>query len=273
MTSKAGQTPVFGVQAHPGGLFRRAISLDHRGPGRVVGWLEDHYHHFGVTIDHAEGHVRDVRMAAPRFPWATCAGAAVPLRALVGQPLITRASDLGRLIDMRLQCTHVFDLVALALVQAATGRPDRTYEVQVPDRAVTVNPDAANAAEINLFGPGEVSLLRDGERVMHWSLDGQTITGPDPYGGHSLAQGFRQWTETMPEEEAEHATIIRRALLVAGGRYQDLDVFPTSAAQNMPAACHSFQPGQRDVAFRLSGSDRNYETAREAMLAHRAVTP
>jgi len=70
---------------------------------RAVGWLEDDFHHFGVTIEHEGGRVVDVRMAAPRTPWSTCPGAAKPLQALLGKPLVARASDVGSLLDMRLQ--------------------------------------------------------------------------------------------------------------------------------------------------------------------------
>jgi hypothetical protein len=272
-TQTAATRSVSGIQAHPGGRFRRMIALRHDSPARVCGWLEDHFHHFGATIEHDGLRVNDVRMAAPRYPWTTCPGAGVPLKALIGKPLITRASNLGGQIDMRLQCTHVFDLVALLLVQAATQRPDRTYEVIVPDREVTLNPNARSAAETFIYGPGTVALYQDGRLAMQWQIDDRSITGPAPYSGQSVGAGFRQWTESMPEEEAEHATVARRALLVAGGRHQDLDQFGSAADQHMPAACHSFQPEQRNIGLRVTGSDRNYEDGSETMLSHLREVP
>lgn len=259
--------------AHPGGLLRRMISLDRRAPDMVVGWLEDDFHHFGVTVVHDEGIVRDIRMAAPRHPWATCPGAALPLRQLVGKPLITRASELGALINMRLQCTHVFDLASLVLVQAATGRADRTYEVIIPDRTVRTNPDAAMASELHIYGPGTAILKLDGRIAMQWDLDNRMITGPEPYGGHSLGAGFREWTEGMPQDPAEYATILRRAILVAGGRHQNLDAIPNAAAQNTPPVCWSFQPEQRHAAARIIGTDHNYEASGQGMLSRRNEIP
>jgi hypothetical protein len=267
------ETPVHGVQAHPGGLLRRMISLDHRGPDTVVGWLEDHYHHFGVSIVHDGVRVLDIRTAAPRHPWATCPGTVVPLRALIGKPLITRASALGALIDMRQQCTHVFDLVALVLVQAATRRPDRVYEAIVTDRSVTTNASATTAAQMHIYGPGTATLYQDGTLAMRWELDDRMIVGPAPYGGHSLGAGFRAWTEGMPEQPAEYATILRRTILVAGGRNQNLDEFQTANEQKMPPVCYAFQPERSAIGYRMANSSRNYEASNASMLSHRAETP
>jgi hypothetical protein len=75
------------------GIFRRQIDLRAWDGHTVVGWLEDEFHHFGVTLIHDGGHIRDVRVATPRHPWSTCAGAGVPLRALIGQPLTGRCAD------------------------------------------------------------------------------------------------------------------------------------------------------------------------------------
>jgi hypothetical protein len=249
------------------------ISLDHRAAGTVVGWLEDHYHHFGVTIVHDGSLVRDIRTAAPRHPWETCPGTRIPLRALIGKPLFTRASRLGALIDMRQQCTHVFDLVALTVAQAATARPDRLYEAIVTDRATTLNPNAQTAAQTHIFGRGRATLLQDNQPVMEWDLDDRMIVGPAAYGGHSLGDGFRAWTESLPEDQAEYATILRRAILVAGGRNQDLDEFRVAADQRMPPVCYAFQPERRDLGLRMWGSCRNYEDSHAGMLAYRNETP
>jgi hypothetical protein len=271
--TRASDLPVHGIQAHAAGRMRRMISLDHRGPGVVVGWLEDHFHHFGVTIEHDGAHVRDIRTASPRYPWATCPGTIGPLRALIGKPLIRRASELGSLIDMRRQCTHVFDLTSLVMVQAATRRPDRVYEAIVDDRPVVRNPAARAANEMNNYGAGSVSLKLDGHIAMEWQLDDRSITGPAPYGGHSLEAGFRAWTEAMPEEEAEYATIMRRAILVAGGRYADFGLYRSAADQNMPPVCYAYQPERVAEGLRVPDSIRNYERSSATMLSHRHETP
>jgi hypothetical protein len=226
------------------GMLRRRIDVSSRGKDCVVAWVEDDFHHFGVTLRHDGKYVTDISARAERAPWTTCAAAALPLRALIGKSLIARASDIGGLINMRLQCTHMFDLTGLALAHAWHGRDHRRYEVRVPDRAHG--------------GATRATLLRDGETVMVWNLAGSTIVGPPAYAGHSLEEGFRAWTEAMAEEEAEQAFVLRRAIMVSGGRGADLDRFDTAADLRKPALCHTFQPDNAALGLRNKGSTRNY---------------
>src|SRR5215217_6421775 len=116
-----------------GGRLRRLIDLDNRDAGRAVGWVEDDFHHVGVTVEHEGAIVKAVRVDPVRYPWATCAQVAAPLQALVGKPLVARSSDIGTLVEMREQCTHVFDLTGLVLAHIRRGGPARRYEVLVDD--------------------------------------------------------------------------------------------------------------------------------------------
>jgi hypothetical protein len=246
-----------------GGRGHRQIDLKAWDEHTVVGWLEDDFHHFGVTVTHDDGVVTDVRMSSPRTPWATCGGAALPLRSLIGKPLIARSSDIGKLIEMRLQCTHVYDLTGLVLAHAAHGRTHRRYHVIADDREVLPHEGQRSLAD---FGPGHVELFCDGERVLCWDIDRDRIVAPAEAAGRPLQKGFREWTETMDEEQAEYATIVRRALLVIGGRSMNHDDFINADAMGQPALCHSFQPGQRERAWRHFGNTRNYEDTPEQML-------
>lgn len=251
------QYPLFGGRGH------RQIDLKTWDEHTVVGWLEDDFHHFGVTITHDGGIVTNVEMSSPRTPWATCGGASAPLKALIGKPLITRSSNIGQLIDMRLQCTHVHDLTGLALAHAAHGRQHRRYHVILNDRELLPHEGQRTLAD---FGPGRVELFRDGERVLWWEIDRDRIVAPAAASGQSVQKGFREWTETMDEEQAEYATIVRRAILVIGGRSMNHDDFINAAAMNMPPLCHSFQPAQSERAWRHFGNNRNYEDTPEQML-------
>lgn len=253
------------------GVAHRMIDLRVEDAHTGVGWLEDDFHHFGVTIRHDQGIVTDVRMAAPRTPWSRCPGAAEPLKALIGKPLVERATDIGALIEMRLQCTHVFDLTGLLLAHiyhADTRQPHRRYHVQVPDRPVS--DDVQSLAS---FGVGTATLFRDGEQVMFWEIDGDRITGPAPYGGHSQNHGFRAWTEAMPVEEAEYASILRRFVLVAGGRMLNLDDYANADAQQVPPVCHTYQPENRIDALRIVGATRDHTNKPESLLENVAEIP
>ncbi len=249
-----------------GGRLRRLIDLTRRDERTVVGWLEDDFHHFGVTIVHDASHVVNVAMAAPRRPYTTCAGAGLPLRALIGAPLLARASDIGRWIDMRLQCTHVFDLAGLTLAHAWAGRAHRRYEATVEDRENL----GSDPVEGRRLGPGKAELLLNGARVLAWDLDGQVITGPAEWAGQSLTTGFRERTEAIEIGPAEHATVLRRAVMVAGGRTA---LPPLPRDRSRPAVCHTYQPGQREIAERMANSRRNWETSSEGMLSQVEETP
>ncbi|WP_313024358.1 DUF2889 domain-containing protein [Pseudomonas lopnurensis] len=251
-----------------GGRLRRLIDLRHESPHLVVAWVEDDFHHFGVSLEHHDGIVSDIRMAAPRAPWTTCAGAAEPLRELIGKPLQRRASDIGQLLDMRQQCTHVFDLSGLAMAHAAQQRPDRRYQAIVPDREVL-----AWDGPFPRLGPTSASLLCNGQQVMFWQIAQGHITGPAPYSGQSLEAGFRAWTETLDEDLAEYATILRRAQLVAGGRAIDHDQWKSAGSYVSTPLCYSFQPERSLQAKRNVGSTWDYVRSAQGMLINVREVP
>lgn len=243
-----------------GGRLRRLIDLDPRGSDQVVAWVEDDFHHFGLTIHH-DGHtITDVSGIAERAPWTTCFAAPLKLRGLVGRTLMRRASEIGALIDMRDQCTHLFDLAGLAIAHAAQGRPHRRYEAIVPDITAEKSRDG-------------ITLSQDGVVVMEWSVTDRVIVAPDRYAGHGLDQGFRAWTETMGEDEAEYAFILRRAVMVSSGRAIDLDRLQRADQTGMGAVCHTFQPENRLEGLRIIGATRNYEAGSGGMLGVVDKTP
>lgn len=254
-----------------GGIGHRMIDLRIVDEQTAVGWLEDDFHHFGVTFVHDGAKITTVRMAAPRTPWITCPGAAQPLQELVGKPMVSRASEVGSLISMRLQCTHVFDLAGLLLAHIANRHErnlSRRYHTVIPDR-----PRHGDENSLSSFGVGTAELYQDGERVMYWEIEGDMIIGPEPYAGHSQNHGFRQWTEGMPIDEAEYATILRRAILVAGGRTITHDDYPTADAMGAPALCHTFQPGTREKALRNMGMTFDYSEHPEDLIANVVEIP
>jgi hypothetical protein len=244
-----------------GGRLRRLIDLSNADEGRAVGWVEDDFHHFGVTVEHDGAVVTAVRVDPVRYPWATCAQVGAPLQELVGKPLVARASDIGTLIEMRAQCTHVFDLTGLVLAQIRRAEPQRRYEVLVDDLEILRWEDGRPT-----FGATHARLKLDGACVMQWQIDRNRIVGPPQFAGQALDTGFRAWTEAMDLPAAEYATILRRAILVAGGRAIDHDLVPSAGAMNQPALCYSFQPQRREQALRMVGSTRNYEASAQGML-------
>jgi hypothetical protein len=241
------------------GIFRRQIDLRRRDERAVVGWLEDEFHHFGITLVHDGERITDLRAAAPRHPWSTCPGAAEPLRSLVGRPLTPRCAAPGSVVDMRLQCTHLFELASLAIAHAHARREHRRYHGTVEPLA-GIEPGAP-------AGRLRATLLCDGRQVLCWDVDGDTIVAPPPYAGHTIYHGFRPWTDTLEVEEAEHALVLRRVFFVSNGRRIRIEHLGSAAELGQGPVCHSFQPAQREQAIPMPDSRRRFDSTPEAMLA------
>jgi hypothetical protein len=223
--------------------------------GRVVGDLEDDFHHFRVTIDHDGARVTGILGEGVRFPWTTCPLAAEALAPITGMALSGRSTAVGDVTAARDNCTHMFDLAGLAVAQATRGPVTRQYDIFVPDG----------------FPPaGPATLARDGEPVLAWTVDAERILGPPPYDGIQLRSGFLAWAEaTLDIDTAEAAIALRRALHIAHGRIKDLDVHETGAEllSFMTGSCYTFTPGRAEVAFRMKGSTRDFSARADELLA------
>jgi len=252
-----------------GGCLRRKIDLQAKPDSCVIAWLEDDFHHIGLTLEHDGKQVTAIRIAAERLPFSTCPHAALNLQPLVGCHLSRRSTDIGATIDMRQQCTHMFDLAGLAMAHAANSRIHREYEAIIDDREII----AWEPGHRRLLGAGEACLLRDGEEVLHWQIDGRVIVGPTEWAGQSLVDSFRARTEALPFEEAEAATVLRRAIMVSSGRTIDQDRFATASERGLRGACYTFLDENRDKARRVYGSSMNYENSGQDMLSRLAERP
>jgi hypothetical protein len=247
-----------------GGFSRRQIDLKNWDDTHSVAWLEDDFHHFGVTVEHDGEKIVDIRGAAPRHPYSTCPGAASVLRELIGVKLFERSSDIGNFTDMRQHCTHMFDIAGLAVAHAAGKRPHYRYEAVVSDRPIV----QWREHNRRLHGPGTAELKLNGERVLFWNIDRQFITGPEDWAGQSMEQGFRARTEAMDIEPAEHATVLRRAILISGGRSLDPDLYPTAMDRGLEGLCYTYQKVRRPEGMRMMGSTLNFEKDGADMLGH-----
>lgn len=252
-----------------GGCLRRLIDLRREPDGAAVGWLEDDFHHFGVTIENDGETITAVHVASERYPFTTCPMAGPNLQGLVGQRLSPRGTDIGAMIGMREQCTHMFDLAGLAVAHAASGRAHRRYEAVIPDREIV----AWEAGKRRLLGEGEAWLRRDGREVLRWQIDHRMIIGPAEWAGQPLVQGFRGRTEQMDIEGAEAASVLRRAVMVAAGRSLDPDLYPTARDRGQSGVCFTFLEENRDAGKRTFGSTLNYENGSGGMLAKLAERP
>jgi hypothetical protein len=236
-------------------VYRRAFALVAR-TGRVVAEMEDDFHRFRVTLEHDGSRVTRVRGEALRYPWTECPHAATVLERLVGMALTTRSSAVAEHSDPRANCTHLFDIAALAVAHAAAGRSRRRYDVEVPDRS---------------DGRTRPRLRRDGLLLLDWEVDGTHVVAPEPFAGRALrGGGFLRFAEgELDPDLAEAALVLRRAFFIAQGRARDLDADANASVYLSVAAgsCYSFTPGIAERALRVRGMTRDFTHRPEALLA------
>jgi hypothetical protein len=241
-----GRTP---YQPYGSGIYRRELSVQMPAPGIAVGELIDDFHHFRATVHHDGTRVREVVGEAPRYPWATCAGAVLPLRRLEGMPLLGAGSlrAAGRYTSWRAQCTHLFDAAAAAIARSARGAGPVTYRIAAPDPA---------------NGRGRIELERDGEALLAWSFDGPRITAPEAFAGRLLRGGaLADWAESRFDPDlAEAVLVLHRAATIAGARAIDLEAIDRADGvqpRNPMGQCHTYTPGVVEHGWRMRGSVRN----------------
>ncbi|MFT4521013.1 MAG: hypothetical protein ACI9JM_003424 [Halioglobus sp.] len=241
---------------------RRAINLQTEND-RVIAWLEDDFHHFGIEMSHDGERVTAVNGIASRYPRDTCPGAVGVLQEAVGVPLQARSTALGEHTNMRMHCTHMYDLLSLAIAHAAQGRLHRRYDAMVPDRV-----SASGASdEPAMMGSTAPQIYCDGKLVMAWQVQGNDITGPDQYKGISMGRGFREWTDSLDLDRAEAALVLRRAVMIALGRMVDMQSLSPENLQATAGLCHSFQPEVVKNSSPTIASSRDYSDNPEGLLA------
>jgi hypothetical protein len=258
------------------GVLHRRIRLVSEG-GVARGAVEDDFHHFEVRIEHDGKTVQDITGAAWRRPWAKCAGAAddAVIGKLRGVAIGTDMMRRKGLPDPLQQCTHLYEVALLAIAQAARGEA-RTYDIAVPTRADrTLFPvlDADGTIRRNPLGVDghtTATLARDGEAILHWTIEGETIVAPDAFAGVSQRDLSRWIVEHHVDNDlAEAIKVLRRGLHISGGRIQPVYKIPSAAYQGSAggAACFTFQPENASKAWRRDEDLRDFTRHRHRLLA------
>lgn len=233
------------------GAFNRHVFAA-ASPGRAFAAVEDDFHHFHAEIAHDGTRVTAVRGESIRYPWTSCPDARERLSLFVGLPLDAFSTG----IDASWQCTHIYELVRLAIAQArrhvaggGTGEARRLYEIRMPDRIAR-----RSRAEIR----------RDGELVFAWDIEGKLITAPEAFAGFDI-YGRGRWPDGLDADQIEAANLLRRGawLAIARGIYA-----PTAEGIGQPggikfkrnsppaSACFSYQPDVQAHATSLRDHSR-----------------
>ncbi|WP_299694490.1 DUF2889 domain-containing protein [Hydrocarboniphaga sp.] len=218
------------------------------GEARAV--VEDDYHHFRVVVHYDAGQVISTSTEALRSPYDLCSAAGQRLHELVGMPLSGKMAAAFRVTDARHQCTHQFDIAALAVAAAARGIRQRRYDMVIPDSA-----------------DGRVSarLQRDGSDVLEWQMDGDIILEPHPYTRRSIGSGFTDWVANqLSEDESEAALVLRRGVFISAGRRMEKSI-PSGARPT--GGCWVQQPERNRLAVAHPDSRQNFSQMPERLTA------
>lgn len=234
--------------------FRRVIRIVTRGEasgaGEARAVVEDDYHHFRVSILHDGKHVTGSLTDSHRWPFTLCRAAGDRLQELVGMPLSTDVTAVFRRADARQQCTHQFDIAALAVTAAARGIALRRYDIAIPER---------------IDGHTYAELSRDGREILRWEVFEQKIVAPGSFAGRGIGSGFTDWAiTTFSVEEAEAALILRRGVFLSLGRNPDWPVRPHALPTG---ACWVQQPERNEQALEMVGSRRDFSKQPHLLVA------
>ena len=225
---------------YPPGLWRR-IWLQ-PGSGWIGAALEDDMHRFGLRLDHSAGRITAVAARALRHPWTACPGAAPHL---VGELEGERLADVARR-DASQHCTHLLDLAILCAAHVQDAEPAR-FDMRVADR---------------VEGRTTASLEEAGVERLRWELSGTRVAGPAPYAGLDLRE-LSRWKRDLDPNEAERAALLRRAVLVSGGRTISLPAEQRASEQGPRrlGACFNYQLPRAQESTRVMHWRRDFSTS------------
>jgi len=213
--------------------------------------LEDDFHHFRLVLRHDGQSVTSVDSESPRFPYSLCPAAGLRLREIVGMPLTVDMTAVSRLTNAREQCTHQFDMAALAVTAAARGTLRRCYRLMVED--------------VREGSPRRARLERDDVQLLDWELEGSIISSPPPFAGRPIGAGFTAWAlDALDPEFSEAALVLRRGVHISQGRglgdmLDELGIPPSTGG------CWVQQPQRAALASRQRRSTLDFTGRVEAL--------
>lgn len=243
------------------GVFRRRIRLTATG-NTVVGELEDCAHGFRCHLEHDGNVVTSIVGESLRTPYDICSGATEPIKQFISQPISITPLALNKEVNARSNCTHLYDLSALALefchLSSTQGVTERIIDVSIPDEK-----DEAVTAQV----------LVDGKEVLSWQLHSWKIIGPEPIAGKPMYRGFAPWVNAMfTGLQNTAAFVLQKSYLVCEARRYDMDALEGETAvsdQSMVGICYTYSQQHLGKGKRLAGTMRDFTSCEEQLLQFR----
>lgn len=240
--------------AYGGGYFLRSWAMRRIAPDRLRVLMEDGFHALAMVIAHDEAIVTGVEARWIRHPMTSCDGAAPFLSNMAGRALTPDILAAGHGADALAHCTHMFDSFRLGVAHIARRRPDRRYDIILPD---------------TLDGPQPAQLLVDDAEALSLAIGpGMTVLSPDALAGAPLMRGLAKWARgRISGELFERLFMVQRAIFVSWGRKVDMKRYqggPAPIAGPPEGSCYASQPGRYHDATR-KGGDRPGLTRENAL--------
>lgn len=238
------------------GVYRRRYIVE-TGPGWAAADLEDDNHCFGATVRHDGTVVTAVEARTVRTPWTLCVGGADLVQHLVGMRLEVDPRAVYAHTDAKAQCTHLFEVTGLAVAHAARPAPGRRqYDV--------------DALVEDVKAPRHVTLRRDGEVLLAWTVQNHIVLDPAPFAGQDVRQ-MLAWAQGQFSDPDDYEAIVlmRRGVQMSDARVVSLDRAPTASFfTRAVGGCFVYQPGVMEKAVRRQGTGRDFTHTPDALLAH-----
>lgn len=232
-------------------IYRRSTRVDAY-DNTVTAEMEDDFHHFRVSLSHDGHSITSIVGDSVRFPWSTCGRESEnKIRELKGLGLDALYKQLSA-EERYSHCTHLFDLVQLAINHAVKAPSTRLFQV-----AITLTPS---------LGVFKAELKRDSSDLFLWDIENGTITNPAPYSGLTIS-GLAPWVRAHQSPEMiEAVLILQRAIHVSLGKIFDWSSASKASEMNLPPTCHAFQPINASRGLRVSDNIRDFSASFDSML-------
>lgn len=237
-------------------IYRRGIRVVNDGLSTCVE-LEDDFHHFSVTMQHDGDKATSVSARSIRFPWDTCgAESSKALSQLAGVRLSSLFDQLTS--EQRFEyCTHLYDMLELAVSHAHRDEVERAYGIEVH----LIPGKGAIAARLSL----------NNRVLLHWRLDEGLIVEPVPFAGIKIVE-FSEWArKTLSGDDLEFAIILQRGVHVSFGKIYDWSFAKSAADMKMRPTCYTFNPVRSGRAVPIPNHDRDFEAHPENLLNGRII--
>ena len=237
------------------GSFLRAWSMRRLAPDRLRVTMEDTFHALSIVLAHDDRTILDIEANWLRHPISSCAGAAAFLSRMIGSPLETHVLSTSNPAAPPAHCTHMFDSFRLAATHLAQDRPDRRYDIVLPDR---------------LDGPQHAQLLIDGKEALSLLIGpDMVVQAPAFLSGAPLMRGLARWARgSAAGYTFEWLFMIQRAIFVSWGRKIEMARYQGAAATIAgppEGSCYASQSERYRDAIRLA-SDRPGLQREDALL-------